>query len=51
MKRKKKKKKKTSSMWETCLWARDVDFLKGSEKKIILFVSAKSAYYAFWAAV
>ncbi len=44
--------KKPSSMWETCLWARDVDFLKsGRKNKIKLFVIAKSAYYAFWAAV
>jgi hypothetical protein len=28
-----KGKKKPSSMWETCLWARDVDSLKGSGKK------------------
>jgi hypothetical protein len=25
--------KKPSSMWETCLWARDVDFSKGGGEK------------------
>jgi hypothetical protein len=35
-------KKKPSSMWETCLWARDVDFLKGNRKKKINCLSIQN---------